>query len=530
MFRLRWGLLGLCALLIAQGLAAAGPPENARDAQALADKIDTHLRAKQEAEKATVAPLADDSEFLRRTCLDIGGKIPPVSRVRRFLNEQSSDKRKQLVDELLDGPGYVSNMTNLWASLLMPEADTDFQLSFIRPGFQLWLRQQFADNVGYDKMVRALLTAPLGDNQNFRNIYQSGGQASPVAFYMAKESKPENLAASTARLFLGVRLECAQCHNHPFAQWKREQFWGLAAFFAGLQRQGEFIGAPTRELIDRREIAIVGTDKVVQASFLDGSEPQWKYKVGPRVTLADWITAKDNPFFARATVNRVWAHFFGIGLVDPVDDFGDEHKPSHPALLDELARDFVAHDFDLKYLIRAICYSKSYQMTSAAADPGREESRLFTRMAVKGLTGEQLFDSLAQASGYRDLSPSGPQFFGQNTPRTQFLAKFAAQEKRTEYQTSIPQALSLMNGQLVSQMTSADRSETLSSVAEAPFMDTPAKVETLFLAALGRKPKPTELEHFVKYVESGGPKKNNKAALADVFWALLNSSEFLFNH
>ena len=157
-------------------------------------------------------------------------------------------------------------------------------------------------------------------------------QPTPLAFYLAKDVKPENLAASTARLFLGIRLECAQCHNHPFAQWKREQFWSYAAFFAGLGRQNQPDGSPgaIREIYDKRELAIPGASQVVSAAFLDGQEPNWKYRVGPRVTLADWVTAPQNPFFARAAVNRLWAYFFGTGLVDPVDDLGGQNPPSHP--------------------------------------------------------------------------------------------------------------------------------------------------------------------------------------------------------
>jgi len=325
-------------------------------------------------------------------------------------------------------------------------------------------------------------------------------------------------------------LECAQCHNHPFAKWRREQFWETAAFFAGLSRDTNRFGT-TRELTDRREMAIPGTDRVVQANFLDGSEPRWKYKVGPRVTLAEWVTSADNPFFARAAANRLWAHFFGIGIVDPVDDLGDDKaEPSHPELLDVLAREFAAHKFDLKFLIRAITLSKTYQLTSAYTDPSQEELRLFAKMPVKGMTAEQLFDSVSAATGYREQG--GPQnpFFGANTPRSEFLTKFASQDKRTESTTSILQALALMNGKLVADATNAERSVTLAGIADAPFLDTAGKVEALYLGTLSRLPRSQERERFVKYIEDGGAKKDRKQALADVFWALLNSSEFMLNH
>ena len=479
----------------ASAALAAPPKDNFRDARAVADRIDGYLNHDWQRDQVTPAPLADDAEFLRRASLDVAGKIPPVADARRFFKGQGSDKRQKMIEELLAGPGYVNNMTHVWRQLLLPETDANFDIRYLQPGFEVWLRQQFDQNVAYDKIVRQLVTMPFGNNRDAMQAYQEAqnGSASPMAFYMAKEGKPENLAATTARLFLGARLECAQCHDHPFARWKREQFWGLAAFFAGLQRpQGQGFFAPITELSDRREMSIPGTDRVVQANFLDGTEPRWKYKVGSRVTLADWMTSRDNPYFARAAVNRMWAHFFGTGIVDPVDDFNDKNEPSHPEILNDLAREFAAHDFDLKFLVRAITYTKAYQLSSAASDASQDDPRHFARMAVKGLTPEQLFDSLIQATGYNDRMPVNQRLYDVQSPRAVFLSKFAAQDKRTEYQTSIPQALALMNSSVMADVTSGQRSETLGAIAEAPFLDTAGKVEALFLAALSRKPRPEE--------------------------------------
>jgi hypothetical protein len=504
------------------------------DALDLAAKIDHHLSAQWSALKVQPAPLAEDAEFLRRVFLDVAGRIPSVSEARAFLEDKNADKRRRLVEKLLAGPGYVNNFTNIWQNLLVPENDPDFQFRFLIPSFEAWLRKQFAENNGYDRMVRDLLTAPAGLEQGrfFNYGQQNAGEAAPIAFYAAKETKPENLAASTARLFLGIKLECAQCHNHPFARWTRDQFWEYAAFFAGFEKQGgRNAFAPVQEFVDRREMAIPGGDRVVQAAFLDGTEPKWKYKVSSRITLADWVTSPENPYFARAAVNRMWAHFFGLGLVEPVDDLSGQNQPSHPELFNELARQFAAHQFDFKFLIRAITNSQAYQLTSAsqgAGDHGGDDQRLFARMAVKGMTPEQLFDSLAQATGYpRENRQQNPFAINDNSPRAEFLRKFAAQEKRTEFQTSILQALSLMNGKFVADATSLNRSETLAAVADAPFLDTGQRIETLFLAALSRKPRPAEAARFLQYVNQG---KNSKTALADIFWALLNSSEFLLNH
>jgi hypothetical protein len=531
MIRYRFLIAAACALFAA-GLA----PAAAGDAQSLADKIDKVVAERWAKEGVKPSPAADDAEFLRRLSLDVAGRIPSVNEVREFLADTSKDKRARAVERLLDGPAFVNHFANTWQTLLVPENDpNNFQLRIYLPAFEAWVRKQFQDNVPYDKMVRELLTTQVAsDGQALFQKVRTGERTepSPLAFYVAKQSKPEELAAATARLFMGVKIECAQCHNHPFAKWRREQFWETAAFFAGIQADNNNFFGNVRELTDRREMTIPGTERVVQANFLDGSEPRWKYKVGPRVTFAEWLTAKDNPFFARATANRLWAHFFGVGIIDPVDDLGDDKaEPSHPALLDELAKEFAAHDFDLKFLVRAITLSKTYQLTSAQTDPSQEDVRLLSRMPVKGMTAEQLFDSVSSATGYNEPRfQDSPFIFRGNTPRTEFLTKFASQDKKTETTTSILQALSLMNGKLVADATNVERSVTLASVADAPFLDTPGKVEALFLATLSRQPKSAERDRFVKYVESGGAQKDKKKALADVFWALLNSSEFMLNH
>jgi hypothetical protein len=554
----RTWLLGLAALLGAALPAAwAGPSRSAPgsddvDVQVLATKIDAALAARWDEAHIRPAPLCDDATFLRRAYLDIAGKIPPASEVRRFLRDPSPDKRRRAVERLLESPGYVNRFTDIWRHLLVPEADNNFQVRYNAVTLENWVRKQFAENVTFDKIVRQLLTQPVGNNQQmYFNPYNNDGtEPTPMPFYTAKEGKPENLAATTARLFLGVRIECAQCHNHPFATWKREQFWGYAAFFGGIRAniQNGFV-QQMNELSDRRELPIPGTDRVAQATFLDGTEPRWKYKVGARQTLADWVTARDNPYFARTAANRMWALLFGTGLVEPVDDFKDENPPSHPELLDELARQYAAHHFDQKFLIRAITSSHAYQLSSVPTDPAQEDPRLFARMAVKGLTPEQLFASFSEAVGYRDPTPAAQRAFQFGGTSSDFMGKFTQQDRLTEFQSTIPQALALMNSQLVVQATNPDSGQTLGAIIDAPFLDTRGKVEALFLVTLSRQPTPEELARMTAYVERGGAKRaladvfsdlfnrqmqardlRPRRALGDVFWALLNSAEFMFNH
>jgi hypothetical protein len=539
-------MIRFCLPLIVGGVFLAGSggvvaaPAPDKDAAALAAAIDRHLAAGWEANKIQPAAPAGDAEFLRRVYLDLAGRIPSVSEVRAFLDDKRADKRQRLVEQLLQGPRYVAHFTNVWRALLLPESGNNLQAGFLRPGFESWLRAKLQQNTPYDAMVRELLTVPM-NGRGGNPFGQGNGAPSPIAFYLAKEVKPEELAAASSRLFLGVKIECAQCHNHPFASWKREQFWSFAAFFAGLQRQGngDFVTAG-RERADRRELTIPGTERVVQAAFLDGKEPQWKSKSNARATLAEWMTAKDNPYFARAAVNRLWGYFFGRGIIDPVDEMvGGEQEASHPELLDVLARRFADHDFDLKFLIRAITASRAYQLSSLATHKSQDDPRFFARMSLRGLSAEQLFDSIAQATGYRAGNNGNQRFFGNQGVRGRFLTQFAsASDKATEVQTSILQALSMMNGVVTATATDLERSETLAALLDAPFMDTAERIETIYLAALSRRPTPRERERTIKYVESGGSagdasvdkEKNYNRALADVFWVLLNSGEFFLNH
>jgi hypothetical protein len=524
--------LGFFGLIGGPSAARADAPDAKLDARALAAKIDKLIEAQWTAKGAKSAASAGDAEFLRRIYLDLVGRIPHVSEVRAFLDDKRSDKRQRLVDKLLAGPGYVNHFTNVWRALLIPPSNNQ-QLQFLAPAFEVWLRDRLARNVGYDAMVRELITV---NGANTRAIRQpqvaNTGPLAPVAFLQVNEFKPENLAASTSRLFLGVKLECAQCHDHPFNKYTRAQFWELAAFFADIQPRQR---GRARAEVRTDTIRIPGTNKEVKARFLDNSEPKAREGADKRQLLAEWITRADNPFFARATANRLWAHFFGIGLVEPVDEPGDDNPPSHPELLDELGRQFAAHDFDLKYLIRAITLSRAYQLSSVANHASQNDPRLFARMSIKGLTPEQLFDSVVVATGYKEPAATGRRRigFGLGSARAEFLAKFASQDKRTESQTSILQALALMNGKIIADVTSVDlnKSETLAAILDFPLFDThEKKIDALFLAALGRQPRPQELSRMTQYVNSGGPRKDARAALADVFWALLNSSEFILNH
>jgi hypothetical protein len=521
------------ASLLLTSILLTVAPTWADDAIEVGRRIDQLVAERWASEGVTPTTRADDAEFMRRVYLDLAGKIPPVMEVREFLADESTDKRSKLVDRLLNGPNYVTHSSSLWVTTLLPEANSNLQLQFIKPAFESWLRGRIEQGTPYDELVRELLTASLTNQQNPTAQFAS---SSPAAFYLVKQGKPENLAAATARTFLGVRIECAQCHHHPFDSWKQEQFWGFAAFFSSVVNpspQAAF--APLRENNSKRDIKIPDSDQVVQASFLTGEQPAWKKQSSPRQTLAEWVTAKENPYFARAAVNRIWGQMFGVGIVDPVDDFSAHNPPSHPKLLDELASEFAEHDFGLEFLLRAITSSQTYQLSSARTHESQDDPRLFARMNLKGLTSSQLFNSLAQATGYQEpaLQRFQGQFVinGQSNPKSELLEVFQGDSPSLlDRQTTIIQALAMMNGRFTGDASSVSKSQTLSAVVEYPGLETNQKIETLYLATLSRKPRDDEMERLAKFVADREASKNEREALGDVFWALLNSSEFFFNH
>lgn len=274
------------------------------DVQVLADRIDALIEKKWAENNVVPALHSDDSEYLGRVWLDIAGKIPTAAEAQDFLDNTAIDKRRRVVDELPDGPNYVVHWSNVWRKVLIPEADSDFNIRYMLPGFEAWLRQQLDENKSYDEFVREVLTTPVSGV----NPYQNQSGLTPFAYYQSKEIKPENLATSTSRMFLGIRIECAQCHDHPFDTWKRKDFWGYATFFAAMQRQqggNGFLGQ-LQELFNRRTLTVPDTDEVVNATYLTGESPQIPSGSSARMMLADWVTSDDNPYFARTAANRVW--------------------------------------------------------------------------------------------------------------------------------------------------------------------------------------------------------------------------------
>jgi len=521
----RWVLqLSLTALCVTLGAARALPQvQPLLSPEELAARIDQHIALKWAEKNVQPAQRAGDAEFFRRLSLDVNGRIPTIVDLRDFQDDTRADKRRIWLERLLEKKGttepgdaglYVQHFTNYWRSVIFSQT-TNQQGRFVANQLDPWLRRHLIQNTPYDQMVRELLTNPQG-----------------APFFLANENKPEVIAGSTARLFLGVKLECAQCHDdRSGGDWTRRQFWEYAAFFTDFSPQrGMRPLTPTANGTPAK-IKLGDKDELVEAKFLDGAVPPWRSNASAPTILAEWITTAENPYFARAAVNRMWHYFLGTGLVDPVDFMGtEENPPSHPELLDELAYQFAAHKFDLKYLIRALVHSRAYQLTSVQSHDSQEDPRVFGRMAVRGLSPEQLFDNAQLATGYRvTTSPNmGRGFpFQPNDPRSAFLARFSNNDKRTERQTSILQALFLMNGQWLTDAIEHPGG-CLDKIANAgAHVPTSKRIKELYIISLSREPRSDEMERMLKYVETTG---DQRKALSDIFWALLNSAEFILNH
>jgi len=518
--------------LLATCLLAVHADAAHSDSRELARRIDQRIAERLDAEGVKPAERADDAEFLRRLSLDLIGRIPTAAEVREFLKDGRPDKRTHLVDRLLADPQHSRHFARVWRALLLPEAEIDSQIAYFQPGFEAWLAQRRHENAGFDKIVRELITVPIvGPDQPPQFVLRDLRRPNPVAFLASKQAEPAKIATSCVRIFLGVRLECAQCHDHPFDRWTQRQFWSQAAFFAGLQRRGRGPFAPLVETVDHRTSRLAETDKMVPAALLDGSAAHFDKQTTPRVQLAEWMTSRQNTFFARAAANRIWGQLMGRGLVDPVDDFRESNPPSHPELLEALSADFAASGFDLTRLYRAICLSSAYQRTSGRTGDRQSRPELYASMSIKPLSGDQFYDCLAQVIGNSPTDEPGRSEDNQDqdTLRRQLIRMFAADEEAGYPKTSVAQALTLMNGSAVSEAVAPKTSTRLKQTLAASPASADRQVEDLYLTALSRYPTEVERRMMVDYCREAAAAEHARR-LGDVFWVLLNSAEFRWNH
>ncbi len=518
-----WQLL---AVAVWAACGTASPAAERSSTADLARRIDTRINEQLAAEGIKASPLAGDAEFLRRVYLDITGVIPPADKATAFLASKDPNKRAKVIDELLASPQYGRHMADVWQALLFPHNSDNRRLS--ESPLVDWLRKGFNENKPWDQFVSELITASGPVDKN-----------GAVTFFLANPT-PDKLTDLTSKLFMGVQLQCAQCHNHPFTKWKQTEYWGMAAFFTKVKANGRPNAAAKNGTVlavseegKGRRTKLPESAKVVPAKFFQGEQPSLSANEPYRPVLARWLTSADNPFFARAMVNRMWGQFFGRGFINPVDNMTEDNTASHPELLKELAEQFAANGFDLKDLIRAICTSQTYQRSSKPAAGNDKDTTLFSHMAVKPLSPEQLYDSLKLVLGEPARAPKAgpgrkgaanqPRGAGAN-PRNQFVTFFQVDESvdQTEYQAGIPQALRLMN----SGEFNTERAAVLARV-EKPGQMPAVVIQQLYLATLTRRPTPAEAQRLTGYVAKT---HDRHKAYSDILWALLNSSEFALNH
>lgn len=510
----------------------ASSPTQVRPA---ANFIDAEVFAKLRQVGIQPYPEASDRAFVRRVYLDLIGLLPTVEETSRFLGDSRSDKRARLIDQLLDRPEYVSH----W---LVKFEDWFRNSQYYSQGrtnyaFKHWLAEAIRADKPYNQTVREMLTA-TGDTTS----HPAGNFWHPAIDFMLKTFDVSKATPTVTRLFLGQRIECAECHNHPLENLTQDDFFGMAAFM-GRTRVKHGYAQYRRVWYNSREGEVMhpNTKKPVAPRFLDGTEPVIGEQQDRREVLADWILGAQKTQFARATVNRVWAEYFGQGIVEPADDFRSTNMPSHPALLDGLAEEFIAHGYQFKPLHRLILNSKVYQLSSRA--PGRTggtdplERTLLARYEPRKLPAEVLLDALGQVTGV-------PQEFN-NYPAgttakdlvasigaTYFLTTFGhprrdTMEPRTQT-PSLAQALHLMNAEAIREKVESPKN-VLATLLEQT-LDDRAVAEQLYLRALARAPSPSEwgnMEAFLASEKQAG--RSRRRAFENLLWAVLNTREFQIN-
>lgn len=514
-------IVALVLLAAAGEISANEMEERAAARAAIVGRIDELIESRIQAAGIEPAPQSGDAEFLRRVHLDLAGVIPRVAEVREFLADQSADKRSKLIDKLLNSPAHATHLANTWRNLMLPGGLNLEQVNNL-VGLQNWLRKRFLENLRYDNLVSELLVAT------------GGGEAGPALYYTALDLAPEKLAASSARIFLGLQIECAQCHDHPFDHWKQRDFWGYAAFFARLRRPEMAQPGMLASLVDldSGDVKLPNTEEVVLPKYPGGLSPASAELGTRREQLAIWMASRDNPYLPRAGVNRAWWHLFGRGLVEPVDDLGPQNRPSHPELLGALTDYFVTTGFDLRELYRTLVSTRAYQRTSRCTADPPPPPELYAHAAVKTLTAEQLYDSVNRVLHRRPQNIVGGASGASPLldPRRQaFIAKVQSSGRNAlEYQAGVLQALALLNGNDLAEATDPERSPLLGSL-QAPFFTADDRVRTLFLATFARPPDEAELGLCQKHLAEHSPSDHAKA-YSDILWASLNSAEFALNH
>lgn len=510
----------------------------------LRDTIDAEVRAAWVREKATPAKQSSDSEFLRRIALDLVGMVPTYEETVAFLDSKDSDKRAKLIDRLLADPRFAQHQADVWDMVLFGRNPPGYD-THTRDGFQTWLRKQFEKNVPYDVWTRELLKA-------------EGNSIDNGALYYAQYNRaPEDASEAISQTFLGVQLHCARCHDHPYEKWTQRDFFGMAAFLSRLEvvnvgKKGNLNVYAIGEK-NAGDIQFTGPAKDAQPGkkgepikpkFLTGAaldEPALpanfkeerfasnkmppKPKFSRKDQLADWITKPDNPYFARAIANRVWGQYLGRGLVHPVNNLSPSNKPSHPELLEQLTRGILNRKFDLKWYIRELVSSQTYQLSSVGT--GEALPLWFQYARMRPLSAEELAESWRIVTGQDAIEKAS----GKPTDKSRFrplqreyvISFFGTPNNGTgDFQGGLHEHLYLNNGPLV-QMIASGKGSLAEFIGDRK-LPIEARIDKLFLTTLNRRPRPQEREKLAAFLA------DEKASPADAIWTLITCSEFRFNH
>jgi len=495
--------------------------------------IDDLVYAKLKNLRILPSSLATDEEFLRRAYLDLIGLPPTPAEYERFVKDRARDKRARLIDDLLARDEFADLWATKWAETLKVRSDNNSSFGTDRKAayeYYEWIRDQVKKDVPLDQFVK---TQVSGAGSNLLNP--------PVNLYtMLPQGQydPKAVAQDVAQIFTGIRVQCAQCHNHPFDRWTQDDYYGFVSFFTGVKRkmaseEREFYiyddvnAPPAKHLLDGH---------LVPARFLGGDAPDVKGK-DPRIALADWLTSKDNQLFRQNMANRIWAQFFGRGIIEPVDDVRISNPPSNRELLEELGRRLASYDFDAKKLIRDICTSRTYQLAVATNATNRDDDQQFSHARLRRLRADVLLDSIAEVTGTPSTfneTPAGLRavqlFEGDHRANSYFLKTFglcprdSVNVSETRLEPTLAQALHLLNGDTIEGKLSR-------STVIAGMLKTGRKPEEildeLFIRAFSRKPSEPEKKRLLPLVAANA---TDRKAYDDVLWALLNSTEFAFNH
>ncbi|MDB6117111.1 MAG: hypothetical protein JWO08_892, partial [Verrucomicrobiaceae bacterium] len=485
------------------------------------------------------SPLCDDSTYLRRVSLDIAGRLPTLEETKTFMNSSAPDKRDQVIETLLESPDYADYFANKWTALLKNKRDeaADITANF---AFHAWMRDSLLANKPYDEIVRQILAAT------------GTIVANPAVAWYKRVKEPNQQLEDVAQLFLGVRMQCAQCHHHPFERWSQNDYYSLSAFFSQVGRKPTAIAGEDL-IFHKRGIAQAENKKTrmpVKPAALGQIPLEIPPDEDPRLRLADWMGSKANPFFAKSLVNRYWKHFFKRGLIEPEDDIRDTNPPTNPELLDALAKHFITSGFDLKAVVRIITQSRTYQLSAMPNDYNVVDRQNFSHYYPKRMQAEVLLDAIDQLSGaksdFADLPPGTRAIslpdnsYNRASP---FLKVFGRPEGASVCEcervqsSSLAQSLHLMNAADVKAKlaSSNGRADLLSKAA----MPDPKRIRELYLAAFSREPTADEIRIAETHVaqartdDKGRPLDSLRAkrdGYEDLIWVLINTKEFLYNH